>query len=554
MVNEPSMRQSILARVVPIAFTVVATVLLYLWLSADAAVEIEERLPLPANVPAISADEGRAVLLPGQPVKFDGVPADLPGAWPRFRGANFDAISTEEVRLARTWPQQGPRVLWSIDIGEGYAGPAVLAGRVYLLDYDHENQADVVRCLSLADGKDIWRYSYGIKVKRYHGMSRTIPAVTDKHVVTLGPKCHVTCLDSVTGEFRWMLDLAADFGATVPTWYAGQCPLIDEGKAIIAVGGDTLMMAVDCETGEIVWQSPNPHRWEMTHSSIMPAEFMGTRMYVYCASAGVVGISAKDGGILWETTEWRVSTANVPSPVVVGDGLIFLSGGYNAGSMMLRLTRDGDEIVAQPVFWFLFSVALEFQSDLDNGIVSNELQREFEQNETVLSQYLNVSAEEPGNRWLIADGLKKYSVRKEEQRLNIYGSRLGPEAFGSEQQTPIFYEGHIYGIRPDKRLVCLDLNGQVVWTSPSTHRFGPRGLGPYTIAQGMMYILDDTGMLTLAEATPSGYVPLAEAKVLDGIETWGPMAVASGRLILRDLNRMMCLDISEQQAGALSMK
>ncbi len=482
MVNEPSMRQSILARVVPITFTVVGTVLLYLWLSADAAVELEERLPLPANVPPVAADEGKAVLLPGQPVKFDGVPADLPGAWPRFRGANFDAISTEEVRPARTWPQQGPRVVWSIDVGEGYAGPAVLAGRVYLLDYDHENQADIVRCLSLADGKDIWRYSYGIKVKRYHGMSRTIPAVTDKHVVTLGPKCHVTCLDSVTGEFRWMLDLAADFGATVPTWYAGQCPLIDEGKAIVAVGGDTLMMAVDCETGEIVWQSPNPHGWVMTHSSIMPAESMGTRMYVYCASAGVVGISANDGSILWETTEWRVSTANVPSPVIIDGERIFLSGGYNAGSMMLRLIEQEGNITAQPLF------------------------------------------------------------------------RLGPEVFGSEQQTPIFYEGHIYGIRPDKKLVCLDLNGQVVWTSPSTHRFGPRGLGPYTIVQGMIYLLDDTGMLTLVEATPSGYVPLAEAKMLDGIEAWGPMAVASGRLILRDLNRMMCLDISEPQAGALSMK
>ncbi len=298
-----------------------------------------------------------------------------------------------------------------------------------------------------------------------------MPAVTEKYIVTLGPKCHVTCLDSVTGEFRWMLDLVRDFKAKVPPWYAGQCPLVDDGKAIIAVGGDALIIAVDCETGEIIWQSPNPHAWVMTHSSIMPTDFAGTRMYVYCAGGAVVGVSAEDGRILWENTEWKIRIANVPSPVVVGNGLIFLSGGYNAGSMMLQLTRENGKISAQPVF------------------------------------------------------------------------RLEPEVFGSEQHTPIFYDGYIYGIRPDKQLTCLDLNGQVVWTSTSAHKFG---LGPYIIADGLIYVMNDSGVLTLTEASPAGYVQRAEAKVLDGPDSWGQMAVASGRLILRDLKRMICLDITEQ--------
>jgi outer membrane protein assembly factor BamB len=271
-----------------------------------------------------------------------------------------------------------------------------------------------------------------------------------------------------------MLNLVREFNSTVPEWYAGQCPLIDDDKAIIAVGGDALMIAVDCETGETIWQSPNPHGWKMTHSSIMPTDFAGTRMYVYCASGAVLGVSAGDGSILWETTDWKIRTANIPSPLVVGDGLIFLSGGYNAGSMMLQLIRENGAISAQQIF------------------------------------------------------------------------KLEPEIFGSEQHTPIFYDGYIYGIRPDKKLTCLDLNGKVVWTSPDTHLFGNRGLGPYIIADGLIYVMNDSGLLTLAEATPAAYVQLAEAKVLEGPESWGPMAVASGRLILRDLNRMICLDISRQ--------
>ena len=465
------MKESTIAKTLPVGLAIIGVVLLYVWLSADAAMELTERLAIAENVPEMLPDESIVEEVRGHLIQFDGEPADLPGAWPRFRGANFDAISTDDIALARTWPADGPGVLWSIEVGEGYAGAAVLAGRVYVLDYDHENQADAIRCLSLADGKEIWRYWYPVKVKRNHGMSRTVPAVTDKYVVTFGPKCHVTCLDSVTGQFRWMLNLVKDFGAKVPPWYAAQCPLIEDGKAIIAVGADLLMMAVDCETGEIVWQSPNPRGWVMTHSSVMPAEFMGARMYVYCGSGGVVGVSAEDGSILWESAEWKIRVANVPTPVVAGEGRIFLSGGYNAGSMMLQLTKEDGKISTQEVF------------------------------------------------------------------------RLEPEVFGSPQHTPVFYDGYIYGIRPDGQLTCLDLDGQVVWTSTSAHQFGR---GPYTIANGLIYVMNDSGVLTLVNATPSGYVEFGQAKVLDGIESWGPMAIVSGRLILRDLNRMICLDITER--------
>ena len=122
--------------------------------------------------------------------------------------------------------------------------------------------------------------------------------------------------------------------------------------------------------------------------------------------------------------------------------------------------------------------------------------------------------------------------------------KLGPAVFGSTQHTPIFFDGHLYGVREkDKQLVCLDLDGRVVWSSGSQHRFG---LGPYLIADGLIYVLNDEGRLTLAEATPEGYQQLAQAQVLDGHDSWGPMAMAAGRLIVRDLTHMVCLDVTEK--------
>ncbi len=461
------MKKFIAGWIIPIVLALVGAMLLYVWLNRDTTSELSER-----KGSGVLAQEAQPTgPIQGELIKFDALPSKLTGSWPRFRGENFDNISREDYTLLTSWPADGPKVLWSIDLGEGYAGAAVLNGMVYILDYDRENRADAIRCLSLDDGREIWRYSYPVKVKRNHGMSRTVPAVTDKYIVTLGPKAHVTCLDSKTGEFLWMKNLVGEFSATVPLWYAGQCPLIDNGRAIIATGGDALLIAVDCATGKVIWKSPNPLGWKMTHSSIMPAEFNSKRMYIYSGSGGVAGISADDGSILWQSTDWRIRIANIASPLVIAEGKIFLSGGYNSGSMMLELKNQQGRIIAKPTF------------------------------------------------------------------------KLAPDVFGATQHTPIFYKGYIYGVRPDKQLVCLTTDGQIVWTSGSAHRFG---IGPYMIANGLIYVMNDMGVLTLIKATPAGYRQLAQAKVLEGPDSWAPMALASGRLILRDLKRMICLDIAGQ--------
>jgi outer membrane protein assembly factor BamB len=338
-----------------------------------------------------------------------------------------------------------------------------------VLDYDQKDFADALRCLSLADGKEIWRFTYPVKVKRNHGMSRTTPTLAGNYVVSMGPKCHVVCLDATTGQFVWGIDLVKEYNAEVPEWYAGQCPLVDGDRVILAPGGDALMIAVELATGKVVWKTPNPHDWKMTHSSILPIEFAGKRQYVYCGSRGVAGVDANAGAILWETDKWAISIATVPTPVDIGGGKLFFSGGYNAGAKMFQLTEADGKIVPAELF------------------------------------------------------------------------ALPATTFGATQQTPILYQGHIYGVRPDGQLACLALSGKVVWTSGSKDKFG---LGPFLIAGGSIFVMNDDGLLTLAEAGPAGYRALVKNRVLNGHDSWAPMALAGGRLLLRDLTRMVCLDIT----------
>ena len=92
-------------------------------------------------------------------------------------------------------------------------------------DYDEELGEDALRCLSLDDGREIWRRAYRVRVKRNHGMSRTVPALADGVVVTVGPRCHVMAVNAISGELLWGLDLERAYGSETPFWYTGQCPL-----------------------------------------------------------------------------------------------------------------------------------------------------------------------------------------------------------------------------------------------------------------------------------------------------------------------------------------
>lgn len=275
--------------------------------------------------------------------KGEGRPSSLPGTWPRFRGGDASNIAPATGRLAETWGSNGPPVLWTVDLGEGHAGAAVANGCVYVMDYDETQHADLLRCLSLDDGREIWRRGYTVPVKRNHGMSRTVPAVSGKYVVSMGPRCHVMCVTAESGEFLWGRDLEREFGTKVPDWYTGQCPLIDGEVAVLApCGTHVLMMGINCADGKTVWSTPAPGKWLMSHASVVPAVIGGKRMYVYAAINGVAGISAEPedrGTLLWQTEAWKPAVI-VPSPVVLPDGRIFLTAGYGAGSMVLQVTRE----------------------------------------------------------------------------------------------------------------------------------------------------------------------------------------------------------------------
>jgi len=348
------MKPSFLLKLVPVLTALAALLLLLVWATShDGKLAIVARGPAandqPAGNAASQATTFPTIFVASNEDLHPSDPFDLPGQWLRFRGSHFDNIAPAPSGLPAVF-KSAPPILWNIEVGEGYAAPVARDGRLYFLDYDAKQRADVLRCLRLADGKDVWDLSYACDVKRNHGMSRTVAAISGDYIVTLGPRCDVLCVKIPSGDFCWSLDLVAKYHTVVPPWYAGQCPLIDNDRVIFGPGADALVVALDLATGKPVWQTPNPHHWDMTHSSIMPMTLLGKKMYVYCASGGVAGVSVDDGSLLWETSAWKVSLATVPSPIQIGEDRMLLCGGYGAGAMLLRLRQDNGKFVPEVVY------------------------------------------------------------------------------------------------------------------------------------------------------------------------------------------------------------
>ena len=270
---------------------------------------------------------------------------DFEASWPCFRGDRRDNLPDDNVALVKKWDENGPKVLWRQTLGEGYAGAMIANGRVYVLDYLEEENADSLRCFTFLTGEEIWRRSYHNPIQRNHGKSRTVPAFADGVVVTLGPAAHVMAVDAVSGDLLWTRDLVREYRCEVPLWYAGQCPLIDKGKVILGIGGDkVLMTALDLKTGETVWKLPNSDGLKMSHSSVLPTVLAGCEQYVY---AGIGGITAAghDGKLLWQCKSWKPAVW-APTPVKIGENRLLLTAGYGAGSALLTVNNIGGTLEA----------------------------------------------------------------------------------------------------------------------------------------------------------------------------------------------------------------
>ena len=182
---------------VPGAFAVAGIVAVLLWTGVDPVNRLEARVP-GLDRPKLGEGEPAAKPLTGTLTTFKQTAANLPGAWPRFRGERFDGIAAPGEPLPGTGRPPGPKCSGRSSWAKGT--PAPRARRPRLRARLRSHRLGRRAALPLAGRRP---RPLAVQLSRQREAEprhvATVPAVTDKYVVAIGPKCDVSCLDPTTG-------------------------------------------------------------------------------------------------------------------------------------------------------------------------------------------------------------------------------------------------------------------------------------------------------------------------------------------------------------------
>jgi len=392
--------------------------------------------------------------------------------WPQFLGPDRNGIAPDGVALPEKWGDGVPRKLWSVSVGRGYAGPAIFGDSVLILDRE-PSRADVLRRLRLSDGREVWRFRYDAPGKVQYPGSRSTPATDGRLVFTIGPFGHLHAVRFDDGKPVWKGHILRDWAAGRPNWGVATSPLLLGDLVIVAPWGrKAAVVAYAKTTGKVVWATPNPRGVVQEYQSPVPMTLDGRTIIVATGRRGyAIGVDAKTGKQLWSYTGYPQRGWNIPSPIIVGEGRVLITGGYGCGSAMFKVGRSR------------------------------------------------------GPRLPVVELWKSRNL-------------------GTKIAQALVYKGYIYGNSSDVRggLRCLTLDGAIVWDSRAQRRTFE--MGNLLIADGKIFILNGRGgRLHMVAASPDGYKELGSVSLLSGQQVWAPLAYSNGRLLVRDLQKLVCLDL-----------
>lgn len=423
--------------------------------------------------------------------------------WPQYLGPHRNGTSPEKG-LLRVWPQEGPKVLWTVPVGIGYGGPVVKDARVYLLDRD-DKTGDNLRCLDLSNGKELWNHAYAAPGSVMFPGSRSVPTVEGHHVYSCGPYGDLYCIDINTHQPIWNKNIWRDFGGDrIPMWAITQCPLVYGDLVIVASQAPQAgVVAYEKLTGTVKWKTAPLGL--ISYASPAVAKVDGKDHVVMVTSSTnpfqrtkptdelgtVVGMNPLTGEILWKYEKWECHIPVAPA-VDAGENRVLIVGGYELGATMIKVEEQ-------------------------------------------------------------ADG--RYGTTE------LFTTR----EFGDQTKPPVQHKGHFYAqygtnSRRDG-MVCMSMDGKLLWKTKRAPDFNK---GSMILADGLILATDGAQTLYLIEPDPSGFKPLASAKILgEGgtgsandpmasrvggqTQNWAPMALADGKLLLRDQASLKCLVVADLQ-------
>ena len=391
------------------------------------------------------------------------------GDWPRLLGPDGNGVS-RETGLNTDWARTPPAVLWTADLHDnGYAGPSVAGGTVFLVD--HVGDEDVVRAIGLDTGKDRWRFAYRAPATDGFGASRATPTHDAGRLYTLSRDGLLHCLNAADGRLLWRRDLVRDHQGRLAFYRMVASPVVDGERLLVYAGGRSGLVALHKATGALLWKSNGDPEG---HATPVVTSLAGRRQYLLFTGRNLLGLSPADGRILWRFP-WETGEAmNAANPLVVGKDRVLITSCDN-GMALLRI--DGAQVHE---LWRNREVRVYFGTPLvHGGLVFTK-----DDSQSLLCLDLASGAvlwRKPGfgTKWFDNGGLLVGGTlvvpngrsgdlhliaaeRAAFRQLAVLRSPAGPNCL----VAPIVSEGRLI-LRSTSKLVCLDLRRPTTASSQS---------------------------------------------------------------------------------------
>lgn len=405
-----------------------------------------------------------------------------PQNWNQYLGPNRNNVVKTDPIL-QSWPEAGPEKLWEVELGPGYGGASIYGNEVFILDRI-KGEADILRCLDMESGEEKWKYEYKAKGEIPYPGSRIVPYVDENFIWSVGPHGHMHCFDKKTQKVIWKHNIKEDFDAKLPRWGFSQSPAIYNDLVIVAPqGAKAGVVAYNKNNGELAWKS---------------RELKGHNYHVSPIVANYGGI---DQVIMLSPYDRKDSTRThevVAFDVTTGEELWVYEGLKSFATIAPPTAIDDTRL---------------FLTDCSyNG------------------NYKPVSA--------------MVEIKKEGDEFKVNELWLTEEV-GCKMHPGIVFEDHIYlnnNGRPNE-MVCLNMKGERMWEKEEGPSFE---MGSMIMVNGL--ILNQNGKngdVHLIQPSPEGYKELGKAAFFDSKkpQAWTPMAYSQGKLLLRDMEKMVCVNL-----------
>ncbi len=273
---------------------------------------------------------------------FNSVRAQEPTTW---RGPGSTGIY-HETGLLKTWPANGPEIVWHFDeLGDGFSSPVFANGKIFVSAA--VNNIGYIYALTL-DGKLIWKATYGEEwIENFPG-ARATPTIVGEMVYIYSGTGVVNCLNANNGQLIWKKDVMKDLGGQNITWGVTETLVIDGDKIFVTVGGTTNnVVALNRLNGQLIWSSKGEGE-KSAYCTPLLIKLPSRKLLVTMTEKHIIGLDATTGVMLWsygQTNQWAV---HANTPIFYNNGLFCFSG-YGQGGVRLDLNGDGSQVTKA---WF----------------------------------------------------------------------------------------------------------------------------------------------------------------------------------------------------------